>query len=147
MGDLVWPTAIALFLGGGALAFIETLLQDRRRRRGSFVARRRGMTRLTMTAATCIAIGIALGSSLSRIEFYLDRPHLEEIQRRAKPIVEAIERFQVAELRRPASLEELVPKYLHEVPATGWSAHPDFEYGSNYAEQTGLFVQTGRWTF
>jgi hypothetical protein len=46
----------------------------------------------------------------------------------AKPLVEALISFRADQGVPPASLDELVPRYLPSVPETGWPEHPRFSY-------------------
>ena len=47
---------------------------------------------------------------------------------RGSTLVEIIKRYERDNGTRPAALADLVPRYLAEIPHTGMSAYPDYEY-------------------
>jgi hypothetical protein len=47
---------------------------------------------------------------------------------RSRPLISAVRRFEAENKRPPASLAELVPKYLAAIPGTGMAAYPKYEY-------------------
>ena len=56
------------------------------------------------------------------------RSGLQRTAARARPLVDAIEKFRVENQRPPHDLQELVPHHLPNVPDTGMTLHPRFEY-------------------
>ncbi|MCC7292610.1 MAG: hypothetical protein IT449_11175 [Phycisphaerales bacterium] len=58
----------------------------------------------------------------------LRREGFARLAERSRPLIEAIEAFEEAEGRPPASLGELVPGYLPNVPTTGMKAYPRYVY-------------------
>ncbi len=44
------------------------------------------------------------------------------------PLVNAIKQFEVQRGHPPATLEDLVPDFLPEIPKTGMKAYPDYQY-------------------
>lgn len=142
MGWLVLPLS-ALFLLAGPVLFVSSLaagllatVRDMRATRTPLV--------LALSAVTSLALGGLMLVNLDTLELWCDRPYIARIQRNAKPIIEALGRFEQDEQRAPESLSELVPRYLASIPGTGWSEHPRFEYGGNNVSFGGLYVDVGR---
>ena len=52
----------------------------------------------------------------------------ERLAERSRPLISAVRRFEVDHERPPASLDELIPKYLVAIPNTGMAAYPEYEY-------------------
>ena len=52
----------------------------------------------------------------------------EELGKRSKPLIAAIEKFEKEKGHAPNLLSELVPEYLPAVPNTGIGAYPNYEY-------------------
>ena len=50
-----------------------------------------------------------------------------DLAERSMPLVDAVEAFELAENRLPATLQELVPRYLPEVPVTGMATYPSYD--------------------
>jgi hypothetical protein len=79
----------------------------------------------TFAAATVyFAIGIlciAIGSKVRTGGF-------ERLAERSRPLISAVRRFEAENERPPASLNELVPRYLAAIPNTGMAAYPAYEY-------------------
>ena len=59
------------------------------------------------------------------------RAGLQRAATRARPLISAIEKFQLKEKRAPRSLQELSPDYLSKIPATGMTIYPQFEYSTS----------------
>ncbi len=60
--------------------------------------------------------------------------HIEQIERNAEPLIQAIIKFSNDNNRPPGDLQELVPKYIAKLPNTGESRNRNFTYkvkGSN----------------
>lgn len=59
-----------------------------------------------------------------------------QLAERSAPLVAAVDMFEQDNGRPPQALVELVPRYLEEVPGTGMSAYPQFEYalGPGYCD-------------
>lgn len=53
---------------------------------------------------------------------------LDSFTYRSQPLIEAIKQFERDNSAPPATLDDLIPKYLPEVPATGMMAYPDYQY-------------------
>ena len=70
-----------------------------------------------------------------RIAWPMRRAGLHQAATRARPLIVAIEKFQRDKQRAPRDLQELIPVYLAEIPATGMSAYPQFRYENR--EQSG----------
>ena len=51
-----------------------------------------------------------------------------QLPARARPLVDALERFRRDHGRYPASLAVLAPDYLRRLPSTGMLGSPDFRY-------------------
>lgn len=79
--------------------------------------------RARRTAVCCAAAALIFISSWIVGEFYLGRlvwrAALSRFERRSTPLVQAITAYQSSQGRPPAALEDLVPAYLPDVPATG----------------------------
>jgi len=67
---------------------------------------------------------------------------------RSTPLVQAIHRFDKENGRPPASLDDLVPRYLPAIPSTGMGAYPRYEYVAGneakqrYANPWALYIHT-----
>ena len=68
------------------------------------------------------------------------RAGLQRAATRAQPLIAAIERYKADEGRTPANLEELVPRYTPQIPATGMAAYPEFRYSSRARRPGGADV-------
>ena len=53
---------------------------------------------------------------------------LSQMAERSKPLIAAIKRFEIEKGSAPQGLEELVPKYISAIPATGIGAYPEYRY-------------------
>jgi hypothetical protein len=53
---------------------------------------------------------------------------MQSAARRAQPLIAALETYRADRGKYPASLSDLVPDYLHRVPATGMLGYPQFSY-------------------
>ena len=53
---------------------------------------------------------------------------LEKMTEKARPLIETIESYNVAEGSYPPDLQALIPRYISEIPYTGAVGYPDFEY-------------------
>ena len=60
----------------------------------------------------------------------------QNVPDRAAPLVQAINDFEASNGLPPDSLEELVPRYLKEIPFTGLAAYPEFDYSCGKREGT-----------
>ena len=56
------------------------------------------------------------------------RAGLQNAATRAQTLTSAIERYKADQGQPPADLEEWVPRYLPQIPATGMAAYPKFRY-------------------
>lgn len=74
-----------------------------------------------VTAPMVLVTAMTVGSPLRRWAF-------ERAAARARPVIEAIQRFDDVNGRPPEALGELVPVHLPGVPATGLLSYPTFEY-------------------
>ena len=59
------------------------------------------------------------------------RVGLQRAAVRARPLVNAIEKFRADKQRAPHDLQELVPHYLPAVPQTGMALYPRFDYSTH----------------
>jgi hypothetical protein len=140
MSWLVLPLAVLAAFGGLLTAFTALVLAL------VFEARRCNRARNVMAGITVLASLVAAASvwaflNVTRVEFWLDRPHLVVVSRRGTAVADAIDAFEMDHSYPPSSLDELVPRYLSQVPETGWAAHPTFEYSTANGEWS-LWVDT-----
>ena len=61
---------------------------------------------------------------------YLRNVAFEALADRSSALVEAVKRYERDNETPPATLADLVPRYLAEVPHTGMSAYPEYEYAT-----------------
>lgn len=54
----------------------------------------------------------------------------KRLEDRGKPLVAAIHKFVEDHERPPATLQDLVPNYLPEVPGTGMPSYPEYQYST-----------------
>ena len=52
---------------------------------------------------------------------------MREFAERSQPLVAAIHAYEREQGRPPSGLQELVPKYLPSIPATGMTAYPEYQ--------------------
>ena len=109
---LVFPLVIAV------LAVVASLLAL------PFRARRKEAINLLAGATVYLAIGVLCVS----IGWKVRMRGFERLVERSRPLISSVHRFEADNNRPPASLAELVPKYLAAVPTTGMGAYPDYEY-------------------
>jgi hypothetical protein len=76
---------------------------------------------------TVILLALASWASLN-VFFHLRRYGAQRTAERAEVVIEALERYRFNEGEYPESLGQLVPAYLTEIPSTGMSLYPQFEY-------------------
>lgn len=72
--------------------------------------------------------GVLAGMGLLRLTGVARTVVFAACAERAQPLVDAITRFAQERRKPPAKLEDLVPAFLSEVPGTGVSAYPRFEF-------------------
>ncbi|MCG6154814.1 hypothetical protein [Rubinisphaera margarita] len=60
---------------------------------------------------------------------------LEKFTRRSEPLIEAIKSYEAEHRAPPVSLDELVPEFIAEVPTTGMSAYPRYDYYAGRATE------------
>jgi hypothetical protein len=135
MSALVFPLVTILAAATVLAAFTAlalALVFEAQRRRGA----RNLLLALAVVASLAALAFVWAFLNVRQVEFWFDRPHLEVVARRGSAVVEAIEAYELDHARSPEGLHELVPEYLAEVPTTGWSAHPSFQYR----------VGNGRWS-
>lgn len=85
---------------------------------------RRAAALVVLASVLYVAIGDALlylGASIRMKAF-------ARLAERSRPLVLAIRTFEKDLGRPPASLDDLVPRYLRSVPPTGIRAYPTYEY-------------------
>jgi hypothetical protein len=51
-----------------------------------------------------------------------------DLERRSKPLVQAIHDYETDHGHPPGQLNDLVPTYMSQIPATGIGAYPEYEY-------------------
>jgi hypothetical protein len=86
--------------------------------------RRRSL--LVIVAAICC---LAMQPVGLKISLRVVRPYLfEGLAERSQALVQAIRLYDADYRRPPASLANLVPEYLPEIPRTGMTAYPDYKY-------------------
>ncbi len=59
------------------------------------------------------------------------RAGLRQAAARARPLINAIEKFRREKKREPYNLQELVPNYLAKIPQTGMTVYPRFKYSTS----------------
>ena len=64
-------------------------------------------------------------------QLYLRKLAFEALADRSTALVEAIKRYERDTDSPPATFADLVPRYLAEVPHTGMSAYPEYEYATS----------------
>lgn len=87
-------------------------------------------------AAPVLAASLAWNAVLllvPRWGWNIRREAFAALAERSRPLIDAIGAFERAEGRPPASLDELVPLYLSEVPTTGMGAYPRYIYRGSSA--------------
>jgi hypothetical protein len=67
-------------------------------------------------------------NAISEVVWTFRRPAVERCVEGARPLVDAIRKYESEQGTRPATLEELIPRYLADIPNTGLGAFPVFEY-------------------
>ncbi len=109
---LVFPLLIALVAVVTSLPFFI------------FRSKRKEAIDVFAVAAVYLAIGILCVSIGSRVRIR----GFERLVERSRPLISAVRRFEAENKRPPATLAELVPKYLAGIPNTGMAAYPKYEY-------------------
>jgi hypothetical protein len=106
---------------GGVLALIAIPISAI----GLISAKSRRMCKLLIVICVVLVIGTFVGAKLGNMvrmnAFY-------RLAIRSKPLVATIQQYSNDEGHPPASLQNLVPKYLSEIPTTRMGAYPKFEY-------------------
>lgn len=89
---------------------------------------------------TTVLSMITLISTFTAIRFgdYLKNRGLRSMAVQAKPLIEAIQSYQIANKVPPHTSEDVVPTYIISVPSTGAAAYPQFDFIRN--QQTNLFA-------
>ena len=80
-----------------------------------------------------LGVGVVLLSigaflAFKDVEWFFRSRAVRRVVNDVASLPQAIRRHADTEGRPPASLDELVPRYLPALPATGLGAYPDFEY-------------------
>lgn len=78
---------------------------------------------LTLVYLPLAITGITLGQKVRMAR-------MAEFVERSQPLIEAIQRYERDEGAPPATLADLIPDYLPEIPHTGMMAYPEYEYHS-----------------
>jgi hypothetical protein len=98
-----------------------------------------------------LAVGAFGFAALVVLLFIPADPTLEQVRARADPVVDAVHAFQRDHGKPPRSLDELVPKYLPNMPpplraTSGWSYHT---WGTPTAPEFTINVTTRktRWQY
>lgn len=73
--------------------------------------------------------------------FYLRKVAFEALADRSSTLVEAIKQYERETGTPPTTIADLVPRYLAEVPHTGMSAYPKYEY----ARAPGMCMGDNAW--
>ena len=55
---------------------------------------------------------------------------MADFAERSQPLIEAIQKYERNQGAPPATLDDLIPDYLSEIPHTGMMAYPEYEYYS-----------------
>ncbi len=82
---------------------------------------------LAVIAAGVMVPGVYVGIV---VHLYLRMTAFDALADRSSALVEAIKRYERDTSGPPATLADLLPRYLAEVPHTGMAAHPDYEYAT-----------------
>ena len=115
-----------LILGVGAPGYVVGSL-IRARLRGERLSPAVGYATLIWLASWASFAGV--GSTIQSA-WPQRRAGLQRAATRAEPLIDAIERYKIDQGRPPANLQQLVPRYLPKIPATGMAAYPKFRYAS-----------------
>jgi len=95
--------------------------------------------RLPPTGSTAVSFGVGAIAIVGAVGIFAligflgfspiaAREDLPEVKTRARPLIRAIDRFIASEGRPPASLDELLPNYLDQIPTPLSAARPHFSY-------------------
>lgn len=92
------------------------------------------LSRKTRSAAALVLIGSVILTAACyfglRIGQHIRMDAFAKLSVRGAELVSAIKQYEQANGAPPATLEDLVPSFLAEVPGTGMGAYPDFRYMS-----------------
>jgi hypothetical protein len=102
-------------------------------------AKRRRVALETLVAFAAYAL---VGFMCLKASWWIRQIALEDLTERASPIISAIEHFEADHHVPPASMNELVPTYLHSIPPTKMAACLPFEFESG---QTAREMYGDRW--
>lgn len=84
--------------------------------------------RWPITFAIALCISFAMWFLPFRFSAGARENGLQRAVHNAKPIIEAIEKYQGDKGRLPVSLSNLTPKYLEAIPETGMAGYKEFRY-------------------
>jgi len=90
----------------------------------------RKFRRQAVTTLICVPIFVFIGIGLIMLSIHVRMNGFLQLAQRSQPLVAAINKFVEEEGRPPSELEELVPRYLPNVPKTGMPAYPKYEYST-----------------
>jgi hypothetical protein len=88
---------------------------------------------LTWLLCSAVFVGSFIGGM--KLGRHIRNDQLFETMERAQPLIDAISAYQADHSRPPATLDELVPKYLDRIPETGIGAWPAFRYFANHPDR------------
>jgi hypothetical protein len=116
LGGLAAPLLTLAYLVAGIALAVGLVVRPRGERPRQAV----------LVASLLLGLTPAIGliGSMSRLRMHL----AGLLPTRARPLVEALDRYHRAHGKYPATLSELVPAHLAQVPGTGLMVSPEFRY-------------------
>ena len=122
--DRVWPILALVGISGFALALASSLSG----------VRQRTISMRNAVVAVCIRLAIGVSCALATLFAWHHLPPpgrgmvAEDGFRRARPVIEALDRYRSEHGRYPAALLSLVPRYItaDALAAPEWSVGPTF---------------------
>jgi len=85
---------------------------------------------LTLAVAIASIVYLVVPAGDTAQDWQQRRPLFEDAAERAEPLIESIKVYTATVGNPPQTLDELIPGYLNEIPATGLPACEKFEYRS-----------------
>lgn len=125
---------LALANYGLILAILLALLLSILSLPALFFSRLRPTAAVLITASgVCLLVMVLVGLATAGTE----EAGVHRLIARGTPLVNAILRYEADVGHPPASLGELMPRYLREIPSTGSGAFPEWQYARRDAEHGG----------
>ena len=79
-------------------------------------------------ALLACALGVALPVGVRKLTVKIRHEAFVGVANRGAPLVEAIRRYEKENGEQPSKLDDLVPRYLQDIPGTGLRGYPEFVY-------------------